>query len=97
MQNITRRYRAHSGSYADKWMTIGILQHTEQVQNMAEMITATMDDLSDQMEVLENSMENLQEEAEAIEERIDEMLEFLKDHLEVNSPQDATAERDLPF
>ena len=97
MQNTCLRTKVQTGGHVDKWMTLGVLQRAEYVQGLAEMITATMEDLSDQMNSMEDCLEILQEETEAVEERIEEMMDFIKDRINAEIPSEDSREDDLPF
>ena len=43
----------------DKWVALAMMQQAEQVRNIAEMLCATMEDMSDQMETLNEHLESL--------------------------------------
>lgn len=68
--------------HAEKWLTLDVMQRVEQVRCIAEMLDATMEDISDQMENLESVVECLQEGAESIQERIDELMDLIQLRIE---------------
>ena len=70
------------GSHTDKWLTLDVMQRVEQVRCIAEMLDATMEDISDQMENLGTVMEYLQEGAETIQDRIEELMGLIQEEVE---------------
>lgn len=75
----------HRNYHTDKWLTLDVMQRIEQVRCIAEMLDATMEDISDQMENLESVMDCLQEGSETIQERIEELINLIQDKIEDES------------
>lgn len=63
----------------DKWIALRLMQHVEQVYNIAEMLSVTMEDLSGQMTDMESELENLSEATETLQEKIDEIAEMIQE------------------
>ena len=85
----------------DKWVAMGMMQHVEQVRSIAEMLSATMEDLSDQMMDLESNLEYLSDATETIQDKIVEMMFLIENEI---SPEqngmndlDAATASELPF
>ncbi len=66
----------------DKWIALGLMQRVEQVYNIAGMLSATMEDLSEQMTDLESELENLSEATETLQEKIDEITGMIQEAIE---------------
>lgn len=83
----------------DKWVALGMIQQAEQVRNIAEMLTASMEDLYDQMEDLNSNLDSLSEATETIQEKIDEMMDILDGELDPDPPLPLATEESgpLPF
>jgi len=91
----------NSGRNIDKWIALGLMQHVDQVYNIAGLLSATMEDLSDQVMELESELENLSDATEAIQERIDEMMNLIQEKAG-QTPIDSemalyTGDGELPF
>ena len=72
-------------SHIDKWLTLGVMQRVEQVRHIAEMLMATMEDLSDHLETVQSAMEDLTEETNAIDDRIDELMNMIQENVDLSS------------
>lgn len=68
--------------HVEKWLTLDVMQRVEQVRCIAEMLDATMEDITDQMEDLESVLECLQEGTETIQERIEEIMDLIQEKAE---------------
>lgn len=65
----------------DKWVALGMMQRVEQVRNIAEMLSATMEDLSDQMTDLESNLECLTDATDTIQNQIEEMMDLIQEEI----------------
>ncbi len=65
-------------SHADRWLTLDVMQRVEQVRCIAEMLDATMEDISVHMEDLESVVNCLYEGTETIQERIEELMDLIR-------------------
>jgi len=68
-------------SSISKWVTLGMMQRAEQVRNIAEMLEATMEELSDQMANLDEKMDMLAEATEAIQEQMEEIVDIMNSEI----------------
>ena len=85
----------------DKWIALGLMQRVEQVNNIAEMLSATMEDLFDQVMELESKLDVLSDATETIQERIDEISDLIQEEAgkQLNASKAAAClpVDDLPF
>ena len=56
--NMINSVRDEHNRNVDKWVALAMMQQAEQVRNIAEMLCATMEDMSDQMENLNEHLES---------------------------------------
>ena len=63
-----------------------MMQQAEQVRNIAEMLCATMEDMSDQMETLIEHLESLSDATETIQEKLDDMMDLMNSKKCPDSP-----------
>ena len=77
----------HCARNIDKWVALGMMQRVEQVRNIAEMLSAAMEDLSDQMTNLESNLECLTDATDTIQEQIEEMMNLIQE--EISTAPDA--------
>lgn len=70
----------------DKWVALAMMQQAEQVRNIAEMLCATMEDMSDQMETLNEHLESLSDATETIQEKLDDMMDLMNSEKCPDSP-----------
>ena len=61
----------------DKWAALGMMKKADEVQKIAEMLEASMEDLFDQIELLIANMEVLSDTGEMIQERMEEIADIL--------------------
>ncbi len=73
-----------TGRNVDKWIALGLMQRVEQVYNIAGMLSATMEDLSEQMTDMESELENLSEATETLQEKIDVITEMIQEVVNQN-------------
>ncbi len=86
------------GKNVDKWVAMNMMQQAEQIYHVAEMLDATMQDLSEQMETMSELMENLEEATEAIQEKLEEMADMMSDDFNPDDLLPPTSEPEpLPF
>ncbi len=64
-----------TGRNVDKWIALELMQRVEQVNNLSGILSATMEDLSDQLTNVESELENLSETTETLQEKIEEISE----------------------
>ena len=101
MEYSTKENVNAHGKNVNKWIALGMMQRVEQVRDIAEILSATMDDLSDQMTDLESELECLTDATETIQEKIEEMMDLIQD--EINPGPDIvdvaknTARKSLPL
>lgn len=93
---ITENKQQH-GLHIDQWVAMGVMNRVEQVQNIAEMLTAAMDDISCEMENLETLMDYLQEGTDTIEEKIEELTDLIQCETEEEAKELYKTEPELPF
>lgn len=86
-------------SNINKWVTLGMMQRVEQVRNIAEMLEATMEDLSDQMTNLDEKMDLLTETSEVIQGQIEEIVDIMNGEInpDLMPPTDISGINPLPF
>ena len=86
-------------SNISKWVTLGMMQRAEQVRNIAEMLEATMEDLSDQMANLDVKIDLLAEASEAIQEQMEEIVDIMNGEIYPDTVQSPEMSRinPLPF
>ena len=86
-------------SAISKWVTLGMMQRAEQVRNIAEMLEATMEDLSDQMANLDEKMDLLAEASEVIQEQMEEIVDIMNGEInpDVLPAPEASDINPLPF
>ena len=65
----------------DKWVAMGMMQRIEEVRSVAEMLSATMEDLSDQMTDLESNLDYLTGATETIQDKIEEMVFLIENEI----------------
>ena len=70
-----------NGRNVDKWIALGLMQRIEQVYNIAGMLSASMEDLSDQMSELEYQLDNLSDATEELQEKIDEIVDLIQEEM----------------
>jgi len=91
----------NSSRNIDKWIALGLMQRFDQVYNIAGLLSATMEDLSDQMTELESELENMSDATETIQEKIDEMMDLIQEEIgQVPNDSEMTsylADGELPF
>ena len=81
----------------DKWIALGVMQQAEQVRNIAEMLTVSMEDLFDQMEDLNSNLDSLSDTTETIQEKIDEMMDILNGEVDPEPPLPLVTEESEPL
>ena len=85
----------------DKWIALGLMQRVEQVNSIAEMLSATMEDLFDQVAELESTLDALSDETETIQEKIDEISDLIQEEagksLNASKAAACSPDDDLPF
>lgn len=69
------------GRNMDKWIALGLMQRVEQVYDIAGMLSAAMEDLSDQMANLESELENLSDATEEIQDKIDAVVDLIQEEM----------------
>lgn len=67
-----------AGRNMDKWIALGLMQRVEQVYSIAGMLSAAIEDLSDQMTNLESELENLSDAAEELQEKMDSVVDLIR-------------------
>ncbi len=86
------------GKNVDKWVAMNVMQRAEQIYHIAEMLDATMQDLSEQMDAMSDVMENLEEATEVIREKMEEMADMMSDDFDPDDLLPPTSESEpLPF
>ncbi len=63
----------------DKWIALELMQRVEHVNNLSGILSATMEDLSDQLTNVESELENLSETTETLQEKIEEISERIEE------------------
>ncbi len=76
---FTRENPQSHGKNVDKWVAMNMMQRAEQIYHIAEMLDATMQDLSEQMDTMCEVMDHLTEATEAIREKMEEMADMMSD------------------
>ena len=92
------RRDVHRKGRIEKWVELGMMQRVEQVRNIAEMLTAYMDDLSDHQMEIESYLENLSGMTEEIQDKIEETMDLIQAEI-LSSENDKAVknEETLPF
>ncbi len=86
------------GKNVDKWVAMNMIQRAEQIYHIAEMLDATMQDLSEQMDTMSDVMGNLEEATEVIREKMEEMADMMSDDFKPDDLLPPTSEPEpLPF
>jgi predicted nucleic acid-binding Zn-ribbon protein len=82
-----------------KWVTLGMMHKADQVHDIAQMLEATMEDLSEQMENLDEKMELLEEAVEMIQEQMEEIMDILNGEVDPDAlpPSEMYETNPLPF
>ena len=65
------------GRNIDKWVALGMMKKAEEVQNIAEMLEASMEDLFDQMENLNSNLDLLSDATNVLQENMEEMVDIM--------------------
>ena len=63
----------------DKWVALGMMKKAEEVQDIAEMLEASVEDLFDQMGNLNSNLDLLSDATEALQEKMEEMVHMMND------------------
>lgn len=84
------------GRNIDKWIALGLMQRIEQVYSIAEMLSATMEDLSDQMSELESELENLSDATEELQDKIDSVVDLIQEEMNHSTNISAIVASSLP-
>ena len=100
MENVNEITNNHSRNVV-AWLSLGMMERVEQVRNIAELLCATMEDLSDKVADLDSTLDYLSNATEAIQDRIDEMMnliqgDYVPELLSTEADADASSD-DLPF
>ncbi len=86
------------GKNVDKWVAMNMMRQAEQIYHIAEMLDATMQDLSEQMDTMSDVMGNLEEATEVIREKMEEMADMMSDDFKPDDLLSPTSESEpLPF
>ncbi len=71
-----------TGRNVDTWIALELMQRVEQVNNISGILSATMEDLSEQLSDVESELENLSEATETLQEKIEEITEMIQEVIE---------------
>lgn len=99
MSMMERACNSHSRNI-DKWVALGMMKKAEEVQNIAEMLESSMEDLFDQMENLNSNLDLLSDATETIQAKLDEMVDMMNDEIHSDSSSSLISTNDsnpLPF